>query len=201
MNNAELKLQIEELKLLFSNPKLFIKNYFGDLINEFDIRTTKYEIEQETKKSENEEVNNDQENNLTQTIDVVRVWRELMIGQLKNAEQESLQRITHVFLLDFKLKEEQFKEIMKAFEEKKSERIHEDKSLTKCNKLEQILYEHSNLVKKIILGEKCFFILNTQWISNISKLNFGPVNFWSNIFPIIQVNGKYIDKKGQHIWK
>ncbi len=44
MNKTELKNQIEEL---FSKPKLFIKNYFGDLINELDIRTTQYEIEEE----------------------------------------------------------------------------------------------------------------------------------------------------------
>ncbi len=52
MNKTELRLQIVEL---YSKPKLFITNYFEDLINELDIRTLKYEIDEETKKKKSKQ--------------------------------------------------------------------------------------------------------------------------------------------------
>ncbi len=187
----------EDLK----NPKLFIKNYFGDLINELDIRTTKYEIEEETRANENEKVNNEQGNNLKQKIDEVRAWRQLIIEKLEKAEHESLERLTTPdFQLDFKLKE-QFKEIIKIYEEEEYDKVPENKSTAKYIEFEKKVYEHSNKVKQEILGNKCFFILNIQWSLSLINLNFKSANYWRNIFPLIQVNGAFIGKKEQLIWK
>lgn len=47
MNLSELQIQIDDLKLMLLEPKIFIKSYFEDLINQLDIQTTKFQIEKD----------------------------------------------------------------------------------------------------------------------------------------------------------
>ena len=85
MELQEFKIQVEDLKLILLNPKLFINKYFEDLINQLDIHTINFEI----KVKSSEKVNK------------INDWRQLIVDELKQAKLESLSRITSDFKFDF----------------------------------------------------------------------------------------------------
>ena len=89
MEIKRLKNEINE-KVILLNPKLFINKYFDDIINQLDIRTTKYEIKEQEKSSKRFKLNNkdsiDSKAKSSENVDRINDWRQLIVDELKQAE-------------------------------------------------------------------------------------------------------------------
>ena len=126
MNSNLIKNQVENLKLMLLSPKLFITKYFDELINQVDIETIKYQIERKADV-------------------VIENYRQFIIGELKKAENESLNRIRPEFKLndELKLTAENFVQNYENF-----------------NDLKHDLHETSIEMKKIIMGNRFLWSLD-----------------------------------------
>lgn len=176
MNSTELQSQVEDLKLMLLEPKLFVKNYFGDLINQFDIQITKFEIEK------------------NKQIKEIKNWREPVVEQFQKTESEILANITSEFKLDYNLTV-QAENFIKVIEEKLGNKQY-SLSLEDFKELENKVYEHSLEIKLSIMGNQCFMVLNDEQASDIADNNIESPDLWGKVFPVIQIKGGFIDKKG-----
>ena len=90
MEIKRLKNEINDLKLILLNPKLFINKYFDDIINQLDIRTTEYEIKEQEKSSKRFKLNSkdsiDSKAKSSENVDRINDWRQLIVDELKQAE-------------------------------------------------------------------------------------------------------------------
>ena len=91
MNKSELNSLIADLKLILYEPRVYCNQYFEDLINQLDIQTTKFEIEErkiniEDSKSANE--------NMKKLIDDAKKWSYCIVEQLEQAKSKLLTKIS-----------------------------------------------------------------------------------------------------------
>ena len=84
--------------MLLLEPKLYIKKYFEDIINQLDIATLQFEIEKSKETEENTEILPEIDQN------DIEIWRQQILKQLEKSEHEILQKITLDFELDNDLK-------------------------------------------------------------------------------------------------
>ena len=173
MNLTTLRFQIDDLKLMLLDPKLYINKYFDDIINQLDIQTTKYQNEEAT---DSKEIYNCVEN-----------WRQLIIEELKKAENEFLNRITPEFKLndDLKLKAEN---ILQKF-------IGELDCDVLLLENYDSLYETSLDIKRHIMNNQCFVILNEEMVKSVDTANIKSNYLWENILPMIRINGVFTNEQ------
>ena len=173
MNLTTLRFQIDDLKLMLLDPKLYINKYFDDIINQLDIQTTKYQNEEAT---DSKEIYNCVEN-----------WRQLIIEELKKAENEFLNRITPEFKLndDLKLKAEN---ILQKF-------IGELDCDVLLLENYDSLYETSFDIKRHIMNNQCFVILNEEIVKSVDTANIKSNYLWENILPMIRINGVFTNEQ------
>lgn len=183
MNLTELQKKVDDLKIMLLEPKLFIKDYFGDLINELDIRTTKF-INGENKCDES-------------IVNGAEVWREQMVEQLENEETELLNKVSLEFKLDLDFKEQ--------VENLSNDLV--NLSLEEYNELEKRLYDYSFRMKRDIIGNQCFVVLCDEIASDIYDVMGKTKNedkcnqfkFWKKLLPFMQIREGFIDKKGRRL--
>ena len=190
MDSTELKSEIEDLKLMLLDPKLFINKYIDDLINQIDIQSTEYEIKANEKIKK---VTTDYE--VLINIDKFNDWRQRMVEEIRQAELKLLSRITP----EYKLNIEEFQ--IKAFKEDYNNENHNVTS-EKYNELKKRVYEYSYLMKQDVMENQCFVVLNQEMTYHaIKNNNLESPYFWSRILPLMHVKEGFIGKKGQRYLK
>lgn len=88
--------------------------------------------------------------------------------------------------------------VIKAFTEKIANK-HQVISLEEYDQLEQRLYECSFQIKRDILGNRCYIILNKDKTVGLSlglPFHLESYDAWREILPIIRINDGFIDRKG-----
>lgn len=190
MNLSELKSQVEDLKLMLLEPKLYVKKYFEDLINQLDIQTIKFKIKKETgdSKDNSSKINEDVEN-----------WRQLIKKELEQEELELLNKLTSEFKIDAELTQ-QAENIIKQITEEFSSENHVV-SVDRLNKLEEKVYGYSIQIKRNIMSNRCFVVLSKAKAGELKYLNIDSIDLWQNILPIVSIDEGFIDTKGQNFLK
>ena len=61
------------------------------------------------------------------------------------------------------------------------------------------LYETIFDIKRSIMSNQCFVVLNETKSKKINGTKIKSSELWKNIFPIIRIKGGFIDIKGQDI--
>lgn len=176
MELTDLKSQIEDLKLILLDPKLFIIKYFEDLTNQLDIRTTEFEIKE----------------NSSENIDKVNDWRQRIIDKLKQAELKLLNRITVKFKPDLNMRE-QSENLIKLFDE---EFNNNDYAFEKFNEFKKKVNDYSYQMQQKLMGNQCFLVLTNKDIIKCGSID--SPDFCRNVLPIIRVTGGFIGRKGQY---
>lgn len=183
MNSTELKIQIENLRFMLLEPKLIITRYFESLINQLDVKTTKFEIAQTQKNDDTKKV-----------LSEVNNWRQIIVERLEKAESELLKKI----IPDFKLNSDmtvEVEKIIKTFIDE-NEQVH---SLVSYKDLEQNIEEYYFQMQRDIMRNECFMVLNNQLACNATNINIHSFDLWREIMPIIHIDGDFIGRRGQRL--
>ena len=175
MESKVLRTEVDDLKLMLMSPKLFIIKYFDDLINLLDIRTTEAELKGK--------------------LPIIKIndWRQLIVDELKQAESESLSKITSDFKLDIELKEKA-ENLIKIFSEDFNNQQNNIPA-KKCNELENKVYEVTVKMQQEMMRNNFFMILKKKSTRNIRTIE--SLELWRNILPLIRIKGEFIGQKGQ----
>lgn len=185
MNFTELKSQVEDLKLMLLEPKLYVKKYFEDLINQLDLQTTKFQIEKDRDRNEVS----------TNIIEESENWRQLMLEQLGTEECKLLNKLSSNYQLDFDLSTQAHNIIELITQVDSSQNV---LSLEEYDELEKKVYDYSYQIKINIMSNQCFVVLNSvSKAYKVKNQNIKSIHLWRNIFPIVRVNGGFIDTNGQ----
>lgn len=186
MNISELKSPVEALKLLLLSPKLYVTEYFNDLVNQLDIGTTKFQIA----------VNEKKEKKLLEAADI---WRQQIIEEFEKEKKNLMNKLESEYKLDFEMKQ-QVQNIIKLISEEISS---EQKNLSfkEIDDLDKKIYEYSLEMKRKIMDNRCYMVISIATAYNINNRNIESIDLWRNIMPIIRINEGFIDKKGQGLIK
>ena len=187
MNLIELKKRIEELKLILLIPKVFINKYFGDLINQLYVNSTRFELEtlKEHSKLRIE--------SRVKKISEILNWKQKIFNELKKTEEGLLSRITPEFKLDDDLTIK-IQNIIEIFEDEQNLF-----SIEECNDFEDKVYKYSLQMKEQLLGNQCFIVLSEATIQNIKQIKMKQSYLWRNILPVIQIREGFIGQRGIQI--
>ena len=200
MELSELRTRVDDLKLMLLSPKLFINKYFDDLINQLDIQTISFEIEGKNIKrfrSINGYSNYDTVN-LSDYIDKINDWRQIIVDELKKVELEFLDRITPDFKLDIELTA-QVENVIKIINVEFNNETY-NVSTKKYNELFKKVNNYSFQMQEEIMGNQCFMVLS-EYITKEIEWSKMKSLLWRNILPLIRINGAFIKKEHQQYFE
>lgn len=168
----ELKSRVEYLELMMITPKIFIENYFGDLMNQLDVNTLKIEIENEKKNDGNEK----------------ETWGKLMLTYLEEAKVHYFTKIASSYKIDSQL-ENRVRTVIEDFKK-------HSKNQENITELADVIYECFLQMKKAILDHDCFVVLSEDKANGLESANIESYCFWRNILPLVKMKNGLISEKG-----
>lgn len=174
MELSVLKREIDDLKMIMLRPKLFISNYFEELINQLDISTVKFEI----KNAENFD-----------RINKADDYRHLLIKRFNEIQSDLLAHLD----IDDDVKE------IEIFIEKKIEKLDNQKYVSKRlhNSIKKQIEKYSFRLKAKIMANQSIIVLNDRTVEECGKIGIESFDFWKEIMPVLRINGFFMDKKFQ----
>ena len=173
------------------------------MINKLDIQTIDFENKRNELMQKNSNISTE---NTEIIIKEVNDWGSAMVEQLEKAADEFLARITPDFKIDIDLTKKAA-DVNKSFkEEYKNDQ--EGQSIEKLNDFEKTVSELSLQIKRVIMANQCFIIiekkkfLGYEFLKNsLIDIDINKLEFAKEIFPIFRLNDRFYDKKGIELFK
>lgn len=154
-----LKSEIKKLTFALKNPRIFVTDYFAELINQLDQETYHY-IDKIEKSS-----NNYKKNTISNCIGETLQLNSTMIEVVKEKEQEILSNITESYKFEEKFESEMYQAIETYQEIFKGSKI-DSQTL---NDLGNSIYTSFNEIKQILFSNQCFLLLDKEILMELKK--------------------------------
>lgn len=145
MEQSDLRNQVNDLATMLQHPRVFITNYFEQLMNRVDLETSKF-IES---------------NNVS--IERVLEWNVTMITKLRESESERLANIKKSFKFEPKLQTE-IQTVIDRFQNQYDQSI----------ELKDLVYISSINAERVLLGNKSFLVLENEFLQHLKIKSDSP---------------------------